>query len=364
MPSYSIRAVVAHLGVAPSSPEEYKDLAESAASKLYEALDKINVRPDSVRITFPNGDPRVAAEAAPYLGEVAESEMVLISLGGVEASRKGSRDFLAEAAGNGVYAHALLDEPTWEVALELARTINGIAELEPVKATRIGVNALGRPVLTPYYPLSSSRPGETGVSAAVTYPNALAKAYQEGGIPALEREAARIGLEVLGVLREIASAAGFKAYGVDLSVSPWMQETSLGLVELVAGTRIPEPGFARGVLEVNKALARAAQSVGESIGFNEVQLPVAEDQKLKLRAAEGVITASDLARLSGVCLAGLDMAVVPYDERRVAGLILEVSAYAETKGKPLGVRLVPLQDVEPGDKVDLGAFGETPVIAL
>ncbi len=58
------------------------------------------------------------------------------------------------------------------------------------------------------------------------------------------------------------------------------------------------------------------------------------------------------------------MAVVPYDKGLIAGLILEVSAYAETKGRPLGVRLIPLQGVEPGDKIDLDRFGETPVIAI
>lgn len=364
MAEYSIRAIVLHLGVKPSSTEEYTDLAQDAAVRLHEALDSIGVKPDSVRITFPNNDPEIAMDAAPYLGEVSESEMVFVSLGGVEASRKHALDFLKEAAESGVFAHVLLDKPTWEVAHALAETINAIAELEPVKAARIGVNTLGKPILTPYYPLSSSMLGDTSLTAAITYPNALAKAYREGGLAKVVEVITKIGGEVLRTLKALAKELGYKPAGVDLSVAPWMHETSLGLAELVAGARIPQPGFARGILEVNKAITKAARTLNLTVGFNELQLPVAEDLKLKLRAAEGVITASDLARLSGVCLAGLDMAVVPYDKGLIAGLILEVSAYAETKGRPLGVRLIPLQGVEPGDKIDLDRFGETPVIAI
>ncbi len=364
MPEYSIRAIVLHLGVRPSSTEEYRDLAQDAAVRVHEALDRAGVKPDSVRITFPNNDPQIAMDAAPYLGEVSDAEMVFISLGGVEASRRHSLDFLKEAAESGVFAHALLDEPTWEIAQALAETMNAIAELEPVKAARIGVNTLDEPIITPYYPLSSSTPGETYLTAAITYPNALAKAYRDGGLKKVVETVIDIGKEVLNSLKAVAEELGYRPAGVDLSVAPWMHETSLGLAELVAGTRIPQPGFARGILEVNKALSKAAESLAQAVGFNELQLPVAEDLKLKLRAAEGVITASDLARLSGVCLAGLDMAVVPYDKALIAGLILEVSAYAEAKGKPLGVRLIPLQGVEPGDKIDLDRFGETPVIAI
>lgn len=364
MAEYSVRAVVLHVGSRPSSPEEYRDLAQDAAVRLHEALDRTGVRPDSVRITFPNNDPTIAIDAAPYLGEVAESEMVFISLGGVEASRRQAPDLLKEAAESGVFAHALLDKPTWDTARTLAETMNAIAEIEPVKAARTGVNALGEPLVTPYYPLSSSIPGEASLTAAVTYPNLLAEAFRERGIQGLKSAVVRVGREVLSLLKAVAGELGYKPAGVDLSVAPWMQESSLGLAELVAGTRIPQPGFARGLLEINRVLWEAAETLGLTVGFNEVQLPVAEDLKLKLRAAEGVITARDLARLSGVCLAGLDMAVVPYERDLIAGLILEVSAYAQVKGKPLGVRLVPLQGVEPGDKIDLDRFGETPVIAV
>lgn len=112
---------------------------------------------------------------------------------------------------------------------------------------------------------------------------------------------------------------------------------------------------------MNSALREAAARL-PSVGFNSVQLPVAEDLKLKARVSEGEASARDLARLAGVCLAGLDMVAVPYEEKLVAGLILEVAAYARAKKTPLGVRIITLEGVEPGDRIALGRFGELPVM--
>jgi uncharacterized protein (UPF0210 family) len=58
------------------------------------------------------------------------------------------------------------------------------------------------------------------------------------------------------------------------------------------------------------------------------------------------------------------MAVVPADLNGIAGLILDVASYSRAKRRTLGVRLIPVEGAEPGDKVDLGRFGEAPVIAI
>jgi len=131
-----------------------------------------------------------------------------------------------------------------------------------------------------------------------------------------------------------------------------------------SGVRLPEPGIALGIALVNKAVNEASQSLRIVTGFNEVQLPVAEDLKLKARVSELETNARDLARLSGVCLAGVDLVVVPADIDGVAGLLLEVRGYSISKRKPLGVRIIPVDDVEVGDKVYLEKFGETPVIPI
>ena len=165
-------------------------------------------------------------------------------------------------------------------------------------------------------------------------------------------------------MEEASRRLGVKPLGVDLSVAPWMEESSLGLVEYVAGVRMPEPGFLQGIYIVNRALHDASRVLGKTVGFNEVQLPVAEDLKLKARVSELDTTARDLARFSCLCLAGLDLVVIPASRDGVAGLILDVGACSRAKDKPLGVRVIPLEDVEPGDKVWLGKFGDAPVMPI
>jgi uncharacterized protein (UPF0210 family) len=364
---YSVRMITLHVNLRGWWSEP--DIVEGEAYRLGEAVDRAveenGLRPDSLRITLqPAPSLAEAAEAASELGAISESSGVYINAGYYPSAELGGSTAL-ELAREGIYFSVLLETASWDRVLRIADIINTIAEDDPVNATRLAVNALGDPLETPYYPLSSTIPGRHPlISVGLTYPSHLAEAYRQGGVEALAEAAASAGAEAMGLARAVAQALGVPRVGVDLSAAPWMKESSLGLVELVAGVRLPEPGIALGLEKVNRALSAAAGVVGSSLGFNSVQLPVAEDLKLKARVSEGDTTARDLARLAGVCLAGLDMAAVPYDQRLVGGLILEVAAYARSKAKPLGVRLIALEGVEPGDRIALGRFGEVPVMPI
>ncbi|MCS7107132.1 MAG: DUF711 family protein [Acidilobaceae archaeon] len=350
---YQIRALVYH---APAGWGEGE--LEEVAAKLAEGRERvereIGIKVWSLRLTLPQAFERV--------DEIGETGDALVSLGNLPASHPKLEELVGSAVREGFYVGVLLDEASWSSAIRVSQLIHKLSEESPDLATRLGVNALGEPLLTPYYPLSYSS-GEGGVSAALLYPNYLRDSYQEGGLPAVKaavREAAKVAKSALNLAAEVL---GTKALGVDLSVSPWMEESSLGLVEAVAGTRLPRPGFALGVRRVNEALEEVARETG-AIGFNEVQLPLGEDSRLKARASEGEVTARDLLRLSGVSLAGLDLVVVPANVNEVAGLLLDAAAYARAKGKALGVRIIPVEEVEPGDGVLLSRFGEVPVIPI
>ena len=284
----------------------------------------------------------------------------LISLGNY-ISQDIDLDFLDRLTEEGYFASLLL-KGDWQEARKVSDLIHKLAEKDPSKATHIGINTLGERVNTPYFPLASTRT-HMGVSVGLLYPNYLTNAYRRGVYRELVNSIKIAAEEAWKILRESSKGTNMKPLGVDLSVSPWMEESTLGLVEYIAGVRLPEPGIAYGISLVNRALLEASRTM-PTIGFNEVQLPIAEDLKMKARVSELNTTARDLARLSGVCLAGLDLAVVPADVDRVAGLLLEVRGYSLTKNKPLGVRIIPVEDVEPGDKVYLEKFGETPVIPI
>lgn len=361
MAGFTVRALVLHLS---KDTVESETALETLVYRLLEAKDTVesslNVRVDSLRVTAPPpGDPVSLMDTF----ENVKPEGIIVSIGNLGSTRKSLEYEVKETVSRGFYVGILLEEPSWSHARRLSKLVHEIAEESPDNAARLGVNTLGSPIYTPYYPLSYSPGDRDSVTVALTYPNYLKEAYQNGGFEGLKNaveHAAKIAVEALNT-----AAATVKAEpgGVDLSVAPWMDESSLGLAETIAGVRMPKPGFALGVRIVNEAIEMVASKVG-AVGFNELQLPVAEDSKLKARVSEGDTTARDLARLAGACLAGLDLAVVPADLEGVAGLILEVAAYSRSKRKPLGVRIIPLEGVEPGDKIQLARFGETPVIPI
>lgn len=361
---FKVRMLTLHAESVEGDP---RGVVEDLYSRLAEARDRasseLGVQVDTVRITLPN--PEGASEALERIRALEDLalEGLIVSIGNLPSSMQGLEEAIVETARAGLFAGILLWEHTWEAAKRIAGILHRLADEDPSLGVHVGVNTLGTPLLTPYYPLSYSPGSERLLTTALTYPNYLKDAYMRGGIGEMERALREAAATALKVLEAASSIVDATPRGVDLSVAPWMEDSSLGLAELVAGTRMPQPGFSMGLAVVNSLLARIAVEV-PSVGFNEVQLPVAEDLKMKARVSEGDTSALDLARLSGVCLAGLDLAVTPASLEVVAGLILEVAAYSRAKKRPLGVRLIPVEGAEPGDKVYLERFGETPVIRL
>jgi len=360
---YTIRALTLHVS---RRTLENESLLEEKMTRLLEARDAVesalDIRVDSLRVTMPNLESEPLLDAMDVVMSIKPEE-VIASIGNIASSNSKLEELVRRAVYNDLYVGILLEEATWEHARRLSKLIHELVEEDLGYATRVGVNTLGSPIYTPYYPLSYSPGDLDSLTASLTYPNYLRDAFQKGGLNGLREAVLEAGLVALRVLEEASKVVEVKMGGIDLSVAPWMEESSLGLAEAVAGVRLPKPGFAMGVRLVNEAL-EAARGRAPLVGFNELQLPVAEDSRLKARVSEGEVKARDLARLSGVCLAGLDLVVVPASVEEVAGLILEVSAYARSKGKPLGVRLVPVDGVEPGEVVRLPRFGETPVIPI
>lgn len=361
---FAVRAVALHLSYATFEEgwERVEDLAYRLLDVKNEVERDVGIAINTVRLVLPQLSDVNLTELARKLSE-RKPAFVMASIGNVPASHSKLEEAVSESARLDLAAGILLDTHDWSTALKVSKVIHKIADEDLNFAVRVGVNTLGEPIVTPYFPLAYSPGDRDLVTVSLLYPNYLLEAYRKGGLRELEDAVLKAGRIAVEVAKRAAKILRAEVGGVDLSVSPWMNESSLGLTETVAGTRMPRAGYAWGVRLVNDVLERVAESL-PSLGYNEVQLPVAEDSKLKLRVVESGVTARDLARLSGVCLAGLDMAVVPADVEGVAGLILEVAAYSRTKRKALGVRVIPVAGLEPGDKVVLKLFGETPIIAI
>jgi len=331
--------------------------ARRAARLLEERLD---VEPWTLRVTLPPA-PMPAEEAAPVLEEaVAKAELgdeVLYSLLHVDAASADAENVLRVLrVSDRVYASAYTPLAT-EAAAELLYTVSRAG---PGVATRFALTVPG-PLETPYLPAGSSRGATAGLTAALLYPRLLEgrnlyAAFDDLGDAAAELEEALIG---------IAEELGLEYRGLDLSLSPWMDESVARIVEEVAGSSICGLGAAAAVAEIEELISDTCLDV-ECTGYSQVMLAVAEDNVLKERGREGCLTIQRLLHLSTACVAGVDMAPVSLSEwssEEAKRLIADLAVAARLKEKPLAARIIAV-DAAPGETVELPRFGEAPVLRL
>jgi len=330
----------------------------AVARVLREALD---VEPWSLRVTLPpaplgGGEAaRVVSEAVRALGGLPGD--VAYSLLHLDAGSASPEDFLSVLGlGGNVYGSAYTPVAT-EAAAEL---LYRVAAAGPGVAERFAV-AVPSPVETPYFPVGSSGGPSAGVSAALLYPRLL-----EGrNLYAAFDDLADAAAELEDALLQAGDELGLEYRGLDLSLSPWMDESSARIVEQAAGGSICGLGAAGAVAELEELIGDTCLDL-ECTGFNQVMLPVAEDNVLKERVREGCLTVQRLLHLSASCAAGVDMAPVPASEwtpEQARRLLADLAAAARLKSRPLAARLIAV-DRAPGETVELPRFGETPVARL
>ncbi|MEM0453762.1 MAG: DUF711 family protein [Sulfolobales archaeon] len=229
-----------------------------------------------------------------------------------------------------------------------------IKSLTPDDFTRIGIS-IPDYVETPYFPLATAY--EDGFALALRYVD-LFKDYLSGRKDTLIDFVSSVGRSA----RRLSEEAGLKLLGIDYSISPWESESVVELVESLSGVKFAYPGSGWAVKELNRLINCVTEEVGiRALGFNEVMLPVAEDDLLKGRVAEGSVTLRDLTYLSTYCLVGVDMVVLKEDLNMIKGVISDVFTASLIKNRTIGVRLIPV-GMHEGSYVSLKRFGRVPVI--
>jgi uncharacterized protein (UPF0210 family) len=97
-------------------------------------------------------------------------------------------------------------------------------------------------------------------------------------------------------------------------------------------------------------------------------LPLLEDSTLSRRAAEGVLSVTDMLLYSAVCGTGLDTIPLPGDAsvEQIYAILLDVAALAMRLDKPLTARLMPIPGKKAGDETgfDFEFFANSRVLAL
>jgi uncharacterized protein (UPF0210 family) len=103
-------------------------------------------------------------------------------------------------------------------------------------------------------------------------------------------------------------------------------------------------------------------------GFSGLMLPVLEDAVLAQRAAQGLLSVTDLLLYSAVCGTGLDTVPLPGDAsaEQLAAVLLDVAALACRLEKSLTARLMPIPGKQAGDLTDFdfAFFANSRVMAL
>ena len=245
-----------------------------------------------------------------------------------------------------------------EAVRACAQVVVECAALSPDGFANLRFAALANvPPGTPFFPAAYHRGGPAAFAiaceAADVAVNAFhqARSVQEGQrimVAELEEHAERI----QRVARELAREENVRFGGIDLSLSPFPQESCS------LGAALERLGVARVGLHGSLAAAAILAETLEGVrfpraGFSGLMMPVLEDSVLAARAAEGVLTVKDLLLYSAVCGAGLDTVPLPGDVStdQVAALLLDVAALALRLNKPLTARLMPIPGKRAGDEV-------------
>ncbi|MEM4970122.1 MAG: DUF711 family protein [Sulfolobales archaeon] len=218
-------------------------------------------------------------------------------------------------------------------------------------------------ILTPYFPASASIASETVFTVALRYARDFRDSLSRGSLELLGEAIENLDRD----LEEVSGDVGVGYKGIDLSLSPWMEESVGAVIEDLSGAEIPMPGTIAAIRRINRIISRDLARRARSTGFGEVMLPVEEDNTLKERARLGRISLKDLIGYAAFCVAGVDMAVIPRSKvlsgRMIYNIMEDLLQIYQYKQRPIGMRII-IADGSPGMAINLGRFGVASIIDI
>ena len=283
----------------------------------------------------------------------------------------------ALAATQNAFFSGLLTTPGKQVYLPAVRAaaqvMHHTATISPDGFANLRFAALANvPPGSPFFPAAYHVGVSPSFAIATEAADLAVQAFSEAGTLAQARGALQAAMEQHAAALSAAAAAlamkfdaGFG--GIDFSLAPFpSQALSLGAAMESLGV----PGLGRhGSLAAAAILADTMDRAQFArAGFSGLMLPVLEDAVLAQRAAEGLLTVTDLLLYSAVCGTGLDTVPLPGDTspEQLAALLLDLAALSCRLEKPLTARLMPVPGKQAGDPTgfDFAFFANSRVLAL
>ncbi len=172
--------------------------------------------------------------------------------------------------------------------------------------------------------------------------------------------------------REVATMLGepvqFGSIDLSLAPTPAIGDSIADIIEILGIESTGAPGttaaLAMLVDAVKKGGTMASSSVG---GLSGAFIPVSEDQGMVNAVARGSLSLEKMEAMTAVCSVGLDMVAVPGSTpaTTVSGIIADELMIGVINNKTTAVRILPVPNTKPGDRVDLGGLlGELIIMPL
>ncbi|HID80539.1 MAG TPA: DUF711 family protein [Ignisphaera sp.] len=347
-----IRALTLHVAPRNWSPHDIVDSVIELVSKVRDCIRTCGLNVWTLRAILPPLPASLDREWCQRLARMLASiDDILIAAFPLECESP-CTDIILELIDNAhnIYGSIRCDSDTC-----LLRAVNKTLKksVEPDTYTRFAIT-VGTWIETPYFPAAANVSMSMGISASLRYVDLVERALLHGDVEKLTEFIE----SSIRKLHSVALCSELPFRGIDLSLSPWMDESVGHLIEKLISAKIGSPGTINAVHSLNmfiKAIARKMRL--NVIGFNEVMLSVAEDNILNERVKEGYVRLRDLVCYSLFCAPGLDMVAIPrsIDLDRLAIDVFTVHKY---KMRTLIIRVIPV-DAEPGTPIQLKNIGTT-----
>lgn len=209
------------------------------------------------------------------------------------------------------------------------------------------------PPNTPFFPAAywQDRGFNVGIGwqAADLVYQAFANAPNlEGALGQLKFLMEREGKQIVALAKDIATEAGIRFVGLDVSPAPLGTESIAGAIE----TQLPGRFGERETITVAGAITRTLDSLDlPRCGYSGLMLPVLEDEVLGDRSREGCFNFDSLLLYSSVCGTGLDTIPIPGDTsvNQIRAILTDVATLSIRWGKPLSARLFPVPGLSGGE---------------
>lgn len=238
-----------------------------------------------------------------------------------------------------------------------AETIVSASPLEPDGFANLRFAALARvPAGVPFLPAAWSDGEGWSFAMALECADLAREAFAGAEDLAVGADALVTALEEHG--GRLVAVAGamddrFRFGGVDVSLAPFPRDAdSIGAtLESMGVDACGLPGTVAASAVLTSALSRVDLPL---TGFSGLFLPVLEDDRLALRAADGDLRLEDLLLACTVCGTGLDTVPLPGDASAddLLPWLLDLGALAVRLDKPLTARLMPMPGREAGDPLE------------